>query len=193
MSRFRRGRSRRASSPVTESRTTARKRSKCKGCGLTFEKGDLVVRLRLRKTHREPCATCGHRLLGVRFYHPSCVPADVNKAMGYDPSKHVHNAPPAAATVPPPPKPPTPHEAALSALVSLEHALTLKLARDPRAWVTVNDAKTGRPKRVLAPEHEKAHARLQGIKARVLRPGTPAEGEVATSLALQQLVKMVFS
>lgn len=174
--------------PVTQSTLAARKRGKCRGCGQYYEARETIVVLRLKKAYRAPCSVCGHKLTGSKRFHPNCVPSDINAAMGYDASKHVHNAPSShTATVAPPPKPPSPRDAALSALVSLENALILKLRNTPNAWHVVNG------KRVLTPEWEKQFTTFQGIKARAVRPGTDAEGDTAVSLALQRLVKMVFN
>lgn len=164
---------------ITSSQVVVKRKTKCKACNGEISIGQVAVKVRLKKSYRLPCTSCGHKPVGAKRFHPNCVPSDLNQAMGYDPSKHVHNAPPAsrAAAVPPPPKPPSASEAAVAALAALENALVLKVRDNPRA---------------MTPELEKAFNRLQGIKARVVRPGTPAEGEVATSLALQQLVKMVF-
>lgn len=180
------GRTPRQKSGVSRSNITARKRGKCKACAGYFQQGDTIVKLRLKKYLRMPCGGCGKKPIGSKSYHPNCVPADINAAMGYDPTKHQHNTP-AASTVAPPPKPPTALDASVAALASLEHALVLKLRDTPKAW-TINNGK-----RALLPEYEKAFNTLQGLKARVLRPGTPEEGEVATSVFLQRIVKLVYA
>lgn len=166
-------------SAVTHSRVMLPKRRKCKGCGVMIEPGEYVTRLRLKKHLATPCVTCGHKLTKVKVFHDACVPRDLNQAMGYDPSKFTgHTYAPAANVVPPPPKPPTAQDAALAAITALEAALVAKLRNNPAG---------------LTPELKKNFETLQGIKARVARPGTAQEGEVATSLALQRLVKMVFA
>lgn len=178
---------RRVREAVTRSTLTARKRGRCKYCKAWFNAGDQIVKLRLKKPFRAPCTGCGAKPTGSKQFHPNCVPQDINKAMGYDPTLHAHQASPHVHSVAPPPKPPSPAEAGLAALASLEQFLVLRLRNDPKAWV-IKDGK-----RVLTPEWEKSFSRLQGIKSRVLRPGTPEEGDVATSIALQQLVKMAFA
>lgn len=64
------------------------------------------------------------------------------------------------------------------ALAALENALVLKAAQKPG---------------FITPEVEKQFKTFEGIKARALRPGTADEGETATSIAIQRLVKMVYS
>lgn len=165
---------------VMQSSMTARKKAKCRGCNLTFEKGDPVVRLRLRKAFRNPCVTCGHRLLGVRWFHPSCVPPDANKAMGYDPAAQAYGAPqppPSAAhahTVAPPPKPMSPEELILAALLASEAAIKA------RARVI---GKT--------PEVLKLLATYGKMKAHVLRPGNDNEQIVAIRQTMIAAIKLV--
>jgi hypothetical protein len=98
--------------------------------------------------------------------------------MGYDPTKgqpaYVPPAQQRAAT--PPPKPQTWQEAGLVAIAQLENVFVLKIQ-----------------KMNITPEMESAFKKFQGIKAQVLRPGTPVEGELAIGTALQRIVKMVFN
>lgn len=154
-------------------------RRKCASCGQILTTGEAVVRLRLKKLFQQPCTVCSHKPTKLKFFHAACCPPDINAAMGYDPN--VVNAAPQTprpgAPVAPPPKPQTPEDAALAALVSLEHALKIKASK----------------MRVIPPDLEAKFKTFQGIKARVLRPGSPAEGETATALALKRIVDMVFA
>lgn len=167
---------------VLQSTLTAKRKAKCRACHLTFEKGDTVIRLRLRKSFRQPCVTCGHKLLGVRWYHTACVPADLEKAMGWDPNAKQHAAPPpptpsAAHQVPPPPKPQTARDAQLGALLAIENALSRRLAEQPALQQNV--------------ELAAALKTYNGCKARALRPGTPPEGVVALKMALKRALDIV--
>lgn len=166
-------------SAVTQSRVTLPKRRKCKGCAAMMEAGETVIRLRLKKHLATACDTCGHKLTKVKVFHDRCVPQDINKAMGHDPTKFAgHAHAPAASTVPPPPKPPTAEEAALAGIVALEAALIARLRNNPKA---------------MTPELKGNFKTLQGIKARVMRGSTTGEQDNATSLALQRLIKMIFA
>ena len=186
MRRKRRSRTTGAKPAVAQSNLRQRRRGSCKGCGQTIEAGDPIVKLTLRKVHRVPCVTCSHVPVGTKRYHPDCVPSDINKAMGYDPlarqraAYHQHTP---DVTTAPPPKPKTSREADLTALDALQQALILKAK--PMMMLPPTD-----PRRV---ELESQFKTFQGIKARMLRPGTDAEGAVATSLALQRIVKLVYS
>lgn len=176
--------------PIIESKgVQAKRRTKCWGCSNKIEVGDPFVRLRLRKQHRNPCTSCGREPKGAKRFHVQCAPTDDagrNKAMGFVAQQAAPPPPPFTGTpinrggnggaVPPPPKPPTFEEAALAAISQLEAALVLKVrGKKP------------------SPELEGEFRKFQGIKARVLRGTTAGEQEVATSLALQKLVKMVFA
>lgn len=177
MSRYRNRyytRRRAAATPVVVREILATRKGHCKACSGTFLPGEPIVKLRLKKAYRGGCTTCGHKLLGVKSYHSRCQPADANAAMGFDPSVNPGSHNGACA---PPPKPPTFEDAALAALAALEHALVIKVSRT-RGGVT--------------PELEAKFKTFQNIKARVLRPGTPAEGEVATHLALRKIIELVF-
>jgi len=145
---------------------------KCRGCGGVLTAGETVVRLRLKKTFQAPCNGCGHKPAKLKVFHTHCVPSDINRAMGVDPTR-APQAP--GGAVPPPAKPQTPEDAALVALSALEHALKVRAAR-----------------RGVTPELEKAFKTFQGIKARVLRPGTPAEGETAECIAIKRIVDLVY-
>jgi len=164
---------------LTSTGVQAGSRTRCHGCLLHINIGDPFVRLRLQKRFRFPCATCTVAPKASKRYHTACEPVDKHKAMGFDPNVHGH-APatplPNGGAVAPPPRPPTVEETALLALIALETALVTRAAH-----------------KGVTPELESAFKKFQGIKARVLRPGTPAEGEVATSLAIQQIVKLVYA
>lgn len=172
---------RRTAGGVVTSNTFAKKRGKCRGCQSPFAVGDAVVRLRLKKHLRAPCGTCGHKLVGIKWYHPTCMPLDVNAAMGFDPTAHQPLPTPKATggSVAPPPTPPSSEDAALAALAALENALLMRLAR-----MTITD------------ELETKFKTLQGIKARALSPScTPAERHTAIKLSLtraSELVKLVY-
>ncbi len=181
--RFGGGFRRRGSTVLVSSPRPALKKGTCKACLAPFAIGDTVVRLRLKKHLRTPCTTCSHKLLGVRWYHEACVPADPEAAMGYVP----HAAPPApdpyappvnrGGAVPPPPKPPTPEEAALLALAACEKAIMIRAAAFPKS---------------VTDEVEAKFKTYQNLKARALRPGTPAEGATALKLALTHCIKLTF-
>lgn len=162
---------------VSQRQVMPKKRTRCKGCGGWINPGETAIKLRLGKRFRHPCSSCKQQPPGAKKYHVQCVPADVNAAMGYDPAAHAAR-PVAAHSVAPPPKPPEPHEAALAALAALQHALVLKAARKGDAFVK---------------EIEGQFKTIQGLTARAVRPGTPAEGETAASIALQRLIKLVYS
>lgn len=174
-----RGRTAGVREAVRVSYLNQRRRGACKGCHSPIEAGDPIAKLTLRKIHRVPCGTCKHVPVGSKRYHVGCLPSDINAAMGYDPvaraRANAHAAHTNVTAPPPPPKTQTPAEAALVALDALERFLIAK--------VKVKG---------ITPEIEAQFKTYQNIKARALRPGTAAEGEVATSLALQRLVKLVF-
>lgn len=171
---------------VLQSTMIARKRSKCRACSLPFEKGDEVVRLRLRKTFRNPCVTCGHKLLGVRWYHPTCVPLDLNKAMGFDPAQPYGAAPattgapppPPTHQVSPPPKPQTAADASLSALLAIENALKRRLAENPALAKDVQVAKT--------------LDTYNGCKAHALRNKNDNEARLGMKNALKRSLDLIF-
>jgi hypothetical protein len=107
--------------------------------------------------------------------------------MGYDPAAHVGHAHASqGAAVPPPMKPKTQSDLNLEALASLEAALVCKVKPLMRLNMTTK-------KMELPPEIEKQFKTFQGIKARVLRPGTEAEGEVALPIALKRIIDMIYN
>lgn len=172
-----------ASTPVMQSTgVQAKRKSKCAGCGQPINVGEQFTRLRLRKRYAIPCGTCSHMPKRAKRFHMQCVPADVNKAMGFDPTKH--QAPPSdpyarpSGAVPPPPKPKTAFDTTLEAMVMLEAALV---------------AQVRERKKPMTPELDNAFKQFQNIKQRILRPGTPGEGEAALNVGLQKLVKLVLS
>jgi hypothetical protein len=157
---------------INKRRGELRLKTKCAHCGGAIHAGESAVMAQVRKAARTPCSSCGQTPTPRKYFHASCVPADLNKAMGV-------SAAPGAATggaVPPPPKPMSVEEHMLNALATLEAALVAKVQ-----------------KQGITPELEKAFSTFQGIKARVLRPGTAHEGDTATSIALQKIIKMVFA
>lgn len=176
------GTPRRPARPPVEAINTIRKgkRGKCDACNGYIEVGDTYVKLKLGKRYATPCPTCTLQPKTSRRFHTHCVPADINAAMHFDPvvwaNRNSWAPPPPAAAAAPPPKPKGYGELCLESLVVLEAALIAKAKE-----------------RGLTEEMKTAFKTYQGIKARVLRPGTPAEGEVATSIAIQRLVKLVFN
>lgn len=164
-------------------------RRKCAVCKTHLSVGESIVRLRLKKQYQMPCSTCGTKPGKLKFFHPTCCPSDINKAMGYDANAGQQTPAdvPTHHSVPPPPKPPTAEEALVTSIAGLENALILKLRATPAAW----ELRDG--KRKLKPEIEKAFETFQGIKARVLRGSTEGEIHAATSLALQRVIKLVFA
>lgn len=95
--------------------------------------------------------------------------------MGYVPGTSAAAASATSYQAPAPPKPQTFADATLAAMDVLEKALALKVARVQ-----------------VTPELEGAWKTYQGIKARALRPGTDAEGDTATKMALKRLLDLVF-
>jgi hypothetical protein len=165
---------------VTQSQATLKKATRCRACRGIIDAGDVLVRLRLKKKYQGACTGCGHRRPKLKYFHLHCVPVDINQAMGFDPAASAgpSYSAPVGGAVPPPPKPQTPEEAALIALSSFEHALKVRVLRKHGGKAP--------------PEMEKAFKTFQGIKARVLRPGTPAEGEVAVTIGLKRIIDLVF-
>lgn len=159
------------------------KQGHCFGCNSKILPGENYVRFMLAKRYRVPCASCNTEPRKARRYHDRCRPADVNKAMGFDPTAHVHNTyvppPPSAAQgIPPPPKPPTADELGLTAVLALEAALIARLRENPA---------------LKTDELRKKFKTFQNVKSRVLRPGTDEEGDTATAVAMKQLITIVYS
>jgi hypothetical protein len=167
-----------AKPPVRSSPAVLPRKTKCRGCGQDIPAGELLTRLRLRKSRQVPCTTCSHRPPKVKYFHVHCVPVDIDAAMGILPAGPQAGPAPAYQAPRPvaaPSKPPTPEEAALVALLKFEEALITKAKA------------CGVSKELEA--HFKTY---QNIKARALRPGTPAEGDTALRMALIHAVKLVF-
>lgn len=178
--RRRRFTGRTSAASVTQRNSVARRRGKCRACRTFFEQGETIAVLRLPKSLRlaGACATCNHKLVGIKKYHVACLPTDWNAAMGFDPTKTYTSAPPpsAAHKVPPPPKPLTPEDAAMNALLAIETAVKTRARGNP-AYIA---------------EVEKLFKTYQGLKARALRPGTPEEGLTAMKIAMKKALDLVF-
>lgn len=169
-----------AAAPIKEETRVATRRQRCRACQGTIAVGESSVRFMLRRQFRRPCGSCGNEPRRVKWFHTACRPADVNKAMGFNPNAANTYAPlPTSkqASVAPPPKPPSAEELGLQAIVTLEAALVARV-REKKLPMTT--------------DLTNAFKTFQNIKARVLRPGTPAEGEVAMNIALQHIVKLAF-
>lgn len=167
-----------------------KRKTKCRACLQAMAAGETAVRLRLKKSIAAVgCPTCSRKLVKLKNFHTTCAPVDINKAMGYDASAHQHVPTPGApdtSSVPPPPKPKSQQDLNLEALASLEAALVCKV----KPLLKLNPTTR---KMELPPDVEKQFKTLQGIKARVLRPGTEAEGEVALPIALKRIIDMVYN
>lgn len=175
-----------AHSAVTQSTCVLKRKSKCRGCGHSMNVGETATRLRLKKSiAANGCPSCSRKLVKLKNFHPACCPADINKAMGYDPAAHTASTNP-HASCPPPPKPKTSQDLDLEALATLEAALLARVRPKMRMNPLTH-------KMELPPDIEKAFKTFQNIKARVLRPGTPGEGEAATNVAIKRIVDLVFA
>lgn len=173
--RFPRRRKFGAKAAVTSAEIPLPRKSKCAQCKQPLVVGETVLRLRLKRAYQVPCTGCGHKPSKLKFYHVACAPQDINKAMGHDPAVHAAAVNSGGACAPPP-KPKTVSTLELEALAALEACVVARAAR-----------------KGVTPEIEKQFKTFQNIKARVLRPGSAGEGEVATSIALQRIIKMVFA
>lgn len=169
---------------VLQSTLTAKRKAKCRGCHQTFEQGDTVVRLRLRKSFRQPCVTCGHKLLGVKWFHTQCVPPDPERAMGWVPhaQQHATTPPPAqparGGAVPPPPKPQSAQDAQLGALLAIENAIKRRLAENP---ALANDTTLN-----------KTLATYNACKAHALRNKNDNEALLGLKNALKRALDLVY-
>lgn len=155
-------------------------RQRCHGCAGWINFGDPAKRFTLAKRYRLPCNSCGTAPHGSRWFHEQCTPPDINKAMGYDPSHVNPNAyvpPTAQAAAAPPPKPKTATDLKIESLLAFEAALAAGL-RDRSI--------------VRTPELTKQLGTLNSIKQRIVRAGTPGEGEAATNVALKKLIDIIF-
>ena len=178
---YRRRRFGRGAAAVTQSTTVLKRKAKCRACGGHLSKGDTVTRLRLKKKHQVPCGSCGHKPAKLKYYHTACTPADINKAMGYDPAAASQYVPPPPSSsqhqVPPPPKPLTPEEAQLIAINATIEAVKARCRNNPKIQAQ------------LAPDFKT----FSGLTARALRPGTPEEGVVAMKFALKRAIDLAFN
>lgn len=162
------------------------KNGACDACGTAIPLGDTYVQLRMQTWARLPCAHCNQTPLKMRKYHKACVPTDINKAMGYDPTIHqAHSSvapgfvPPPTHQVAPPPKPKTSKELQIEGLLVLEGALS---AAFREGVVNKKD-----------PAVEKAVSTLNGIKARIIQPGSQGEQDAAINVALKKIIDLVFA
>lgn len=161
-------------SDVPMPKTKSRRR--CAGCNIHLELGEAVVRLRLKKRFQQPCSVCSHKPAKLKFFHVACVPADINKAMGFDPTSNGHAVAGGACAAPP--KPMSAADAALAALAAIDKAIGRKLAEQPSLQKDAAFAATFKT--------------YQGCKARALRPGTESEGTVAMKMAIKKILDLVF-
>src|SRR6185369_8293943 len=169
------GRRRGAASAVTLSTVVLKRKSKCRGCGQTLNVGETCSRLRLKKAIAVVgCVTCSRRLVKLKNYHTACCPADINKAMGYDPAAHNHGNVTYTAA-PPPPKPKTTADLKIDALLTIEAALVAGIRDRSVPRGNVVKVVDGKPVTELDVEL----AKINNLKARIVRPGTPAEGDTA--------------
>jgi hypothetical protein len=163
---------------VTQSTAVLKRKSKCRGCGQTLNVGESVTRLRLRKSVAVVgCVTCSRRLVKLKNFHPACCPADINKAMGYDPAAHASQPVPPSHSVPPPPRPKTTTDLKIDAILMMEAALAAGI-RDRSI-----------PK---GPELDSELNKLNGLKQRIVRGSTPGESDAAANVTLKRLVDIVF-
>jgi DNA-directed RNA polymerase subunit RPC12/RpoP len=160
-----------------DKRTGKTKSRKCRACRAILRAGEPVIKLTLKKKYRGlPCATCGHKLVGVKWFHAGCAPADINKAMGYAPQAQAPVA--NGGAVPPPPKPLSSTDLTIAALVAVEKAFNKRLAENPALQKD--------------PAVDAALRTYDGCKQRFLRPGTAGEGAVAMKMSLKKVLDLVF-
>lgn len=153
-------------------------RRKCAACNVKLDVGERVVRLRLNKQYQLPCSVCSHKPAKLKYFHDACAPADIEKAMGYDPNAHIAAGRVVPTVAAPPPKPITANDAAMVALVAIDKAIGRKIAENP---ALIKDV-----------EFDAAYKTYQGCKARGLRPGTEAEGNVALKMSIKKVLDLVF-
>jgi hypothetical protein len=112
------------------------------------------------------------------------MPGDINKAMGFDPTAHQHATvspsyvPPPSHACAPPPKPKSMQDLQIEGLLVLEGALA---AGFREGKIPKNDATN------------KAVGTLNGIKARIIKPGSQGEQDAAINVALKKIVDLVFA
>ena len=170
------GRQTRAVKPaVTVVVRVRKRRCPCLACGRPIEVGETYHVLMLRAANRVPCVSCSQKPVPFKRYHVACTPADVNKAMGYDPAKAPVNTPPVYQHVAPPPKPPSLDDLKFAALASLEAALM-----------------AGARQRGVSTELEKQFKTYQAIKQHLLRPANVNEQNNAARAALKRMVDLAF-
>lgn len=162
------------SSSVPMPKTKSRR--KCAACNVHLDVGESVVRLRLKKRFQQPCSVCSHKPAKLKFFHAACAPADINRAMGYDPNAGAGPIPNGNA-VAPPPKPMTAKDAATAALVAIDKAISRRLAEN----------------RALQEDKEFAamYATYQGCKTLALRPGTDEESKMAMKMAMKKALNLL--
>jgi hypothetical protein len=189
MPRHRFGRTPRFKTPkpaVKQVQVEQKRRTRCRGCGGFIEKGEQVYRLVLNKKHRGPCSSCGTVPKKAKRYHLTCLPADINKAMGHNPTAAPpppppfgHSSPfgpPPSAKVAPPPKPPSARDSALAALLAMETAVVRRMAEDG-----------------ITPEAKKAYELYNKLKKLALDKGAfDNEAKQALRNAMTTIVKIVF-
>lgn len=150
----------------------------CSGCPIPIAVGDRCVRFMLSKRYRVPCTACRNEPKRSRWYHEHCRPTDVNAAMGFDPTHLNPNVHAHRPVAPPPPAPKSSVELRVDSILAFEAALT--------AGIRDRSVQRG-------PALDKALVTLNGIKQRIVRPSTEAEGEAAINVALKKLIDLVFA
>ncbi len=165
---------------IKEETRVVPKNQRCSGCNGFIVPGESAFRFMLSKRFRMPCTSCRNEPKRSRWYHIQCRPADINKAMGYNPNPTpITAAPPSTngGRVEPPPKPKNAEELKLDALVAMEAAFKRLLVEKPALQTSK--------------ELEAALRTYNGCKSRALRPGTPQEGEVSLKMALKRVLDLV--
>ena len=165
---------------VTQSTCVLKRKSKCRACGMAMGVGETCTRLRLNKAIAVVgCVTCSRKLTKLKNFHPACCPADINKAMGYDPAAACadHATASAGAAVPPPPKPKSTSDLKIDAILTIEAALVAGI-RDRSI-----------PK---GTELDGELVKINSLKQRIVRGSTPGESEAAANVTLKRLIDLVF-
>lgn len=103
----------------------------------------------------------------------------------------------AGGAVPPPPKPKSAEDLTLEAVASLEKAVIAQMTQRKKPMPGHDPVRCkGNRAAGVAPQPCAVCAEFnkwQGIKQRILRPGTPGEGDAALLVGLQRLVKLALS
>ncbi len=164
---------------VTQSTVVLKRKTKCRACGGSMAVGETCTRLRLKKSVAVVgCVTCSRKLTKLKNFHTACCPADINKAMGYDPAAHAGHAQASqGAAVPPPPKPKSTSDLKIDAILTIEAALVAGI-RDRSI-----------PK---GPELDSELVKINSLKQRIVRGSTPGETEAAANVTLKRLIDLVF-